>query len=142
MCWSRAMLHTTGYTRRAPHIVGLVQDCSTSIALAMELLQFCTKPSIWVSVISHLHGWKQYSSYCVKFVLEIEWQLCVGDMEPSSNTKYTAVPSPWIHHQQTYSLAKTHWKSSPSAVNISDDPAYLKNQLINTDEKLRIPECV
>ena len=25
---------------------GLVQDCSNSIALAMELLQSCTKPSI------------------------------------------------------------------------------------------------
>ena len=26
---------------------GLVQDCSNSSALAMELLQSCTKPSIW-----------------------------------------------------------------------------------------------
>ena len=29
------------------HIDGLVQDCSNSSALAMELLQSCTKPSIW-----------------------------------------------------------------------------------------------
>ena len=28
-------------------IDGLVQDCSTSSALAMELLQSCAKPSIW-----------------------------------------------------------------------------------------------
>ena len=28
------------------YIDGLVQDCSNSSALAMELLQFCTKPSI------------------------------------------------------------------------------------------------
>ena len=28
-------------------INGLLQDCSNSFALAMELLQFCTKPSIW-----------------------------------------------------------------------------------------------
>ena len=27
------------------HIDGLVQDCSNSSALAMELLQSCTKPS-------------------------------------------------------------------------------------------------
>ena len=26
---------------------GLVQDCSISSVLAMELLQSCTKPSIW-----------------------------------------------------------------------------------------------
>ena len=29
------------------HVDGLAQDCSNSSALAMELLQFCTKPSIW-----------------------------------------------------------------------------------------------
>ena len=28
-------------------IVGLVEDCSNPIALAMELSQSCTKPSIW-----------------------------------------------------------------------------------------------
>ena len=31
------------------HIDVLVQDCSISSALAMEILQFCTKPSIWWS---------------------------------------------------------------------------------------------
>ena len=30
-----------------PYINGLVQDCSNSIALAMELLQSCTKPMKW-----------------------------------------------------------------------------------------------
>ena len=29
------------------HIDGLVQDCCISIPLAMEILQSCTKPSIW-----------------------------------------------------------------------------------------------
>ena len=29
------------------HIDGLTQDCSNSIALAMELLQYCGKPSIY-----------------------------------------------------------------------------------------------
>ena len=29
------------------YIDGLVQDCSNSIAYALELLQFCTKPSIY-----------------------------------------------------------------------------------------------
>ena len=28
------------------HVDGLVQDCSNSSALAMELLQSCTKPSM------------------------------------------------------------------------------------------------
>ena len=30
------------------HIDGLVQDCSNSSALAVGLLQYCTKPSIYV----------------------------------------------------------------------------------------------
>ena len=34
-------LHTTSH-----HIYGLVQDCSTSIANVLEILQSCTKPSI------------------------------------------------------------------------------------------------
>ena len=35
------------YFPAAFHIDGLVQDCSNSSALAMELLQSCTKPSIF-----------------------------------------------------------------------------------------------
>ena len=31
---------------QGPYIDGLVQDCSNSSVLAMELLQSCTKPSI------------------------------------------------------------------------------------------------
>ena len=31
------------------YINGLVQDCSISSALAMELLQSCTKPSIYIT---------------------------------------------------------------------------------------------
>ena len=30
------------------YINGLVQDCSMSVALAMEILQSCTKPLIWI----------------------------------------------------------------------------------------------
>ena len=32
------------------HISGLVQDCSISIANALEILQSCTNPSIYASV--------------------------------------------------------------------------------------------
>ena len=35
-------------------IDGLAQDCSNSSALAMELLQSCTKPSIWSDVVLYL----------------------------------------------------------------------------------------
>ena len=37
------------YTSVHLNIDGFVHDCSTSSALAMELLQSCTKPSIYLS---------------------------------------------------------------------------------------------
>ena len=36
---------------------GLVQDCSNSSALAMELLQSCTIPSIWSGEKWFVYGW-------------------------------------------------------------------------------------
>ena len=42
------------------HIDGLAQNCSNSIALAMELLQFCNKPSPWICFIPQHRGW----AYC------------------------------------------------------------------------------
>ena len=37
------------------HVDGLAQDCSNSFALAMELLQSCTKPSICDSKLCHYY---------------------------------------------------------------------------------------
>ena len=34
------------FSQRIQHIDGLVQDCSNSIANALDLLQSCTKPLI------------------------------------------------------------------------------------------------
>ena len=42
----RLIINHVGYTR-ASHFDGFVQDCSNSIANALELLQSCTKPLIW-----------------------------------------------------------------------------------------------
>ena len=39
-----------------PYIDGLVQDCSNSSALAMELLQSCTKPLIYQSNLNRIKG--------------------------------------------------------------------------------------
>ena len=45
-------MHTSIYA----YIDGLVQDCSNSSALAMELLQSCTKPSIYAIDVSDIHN--------------------------------------------------------------------------------------
>ena len=48
-----------GYCELLTHIDGLAQDCSNSSAIAMELLQSCTKPAIWFTVLfiwAH-HAW-------------------------------------------------------------------------------------
>ena len=47
------------------HFDGLVQGCSNSSALAMELLQSCTKPSICISMV----WWKRDIVYPMKYVL-------------------------------------------------------------------------
>ena len=49
------------------HFNGLVQDCSNSSALAMELLQSCTKPSILQITFSVAFLWKQFLSVWFKF---------------------------------------------------------------------------
>ena len=59
-----------------PHIDGLVQDCSISSALALEILQSCSKPSIWAY---HCHyvplpeptniQWRHYSAQDPSFQL-------------------------------------------------------------------------
>ena len=51
--WSQ---HQKGWNQMAAHVKGLVQDCSNSSALAMELLQACTKPSMCITstISSHL----------------------------------------------------------------------------------------
>ena len=46
-CWGLNML--------TAQIDGLVQDCSNSIANALELLQSCTKPSKYTPCISTFH---------------------------------------------------------------------------------------
>ena len=45
------------------YIDGLVQDCSNSSALAMELLQSCTKPSIWNLFVLHETVVQSHSYY-------------------------------------------------------------------------------
>ena len=45
-----------GNNRHFDHVSSLVQDCSNSIAIALELRQSCTKPSMWY-IIHHWHFW-------------------------------------------------------------------------------------
>ena len=48
------------------HFDGLVQDCSNSSALAMELLQSCTKPSILLTLktfINEKNHWWRYELF-------------------------------------------------------------------------------
>ena len=48
------------------HIDGLVQDCSNSSALAMELLQSFTKPSIWaVNFTVDVVLWTELCPHCI-----------------------------------------------------------------------------
>ena len=56
---------------------GLVKDCSISIAIALEMLQSCTKPSIYTVTlrvsVPYVSGKKPLSSLC----LQMSWNLLV-----------------------------------------------------------------
>ena len=65
--WEKIYAAINGYNSSKFDIDGLVQDCSNSIANALELLQSCTKPSIlwrpvtWPRIRSHrsvTRGWR------------------------------------------------------------------------------------
>ena len=68
---------TSAHMARHGHFDGLVQDCSISIANALEILHSCTKPSIWC--------WVQVISVCVQvgdtyltfILLHINSLLCI-----------------------------------------------------------------
>ena len=54
------------------HINGLVQDCSISSAVAMEILQSCTKPSIWApSNQQPLCWWECHVSHITQHICHI-----------------------------------------------------------------------
>ena len=59
---------------------GLAQDCSKSIALAMELLQSCAKPSICVTILTHCgiaRIWHcRTSSTLVQVMDGLWWMVC------------------------------------------------------------------
>ena len=50
------------------HIDGLVPDCSNSSALAVELLQSCTKPLICVGLLSNWHQFSCDESFITGFL--------------------------------------------------------------------------
>ena len=52
------------------HFEGLIQDCNNSIANAPELLQSCTKPSIWCYTV-YLEGLVQDCSNSIANALEL-----------------------------------------------------------------------
>ena len=68
------------------HIDGLVQDCSNSSALAMELLQSCTKSSIYkspclnvqiVSITASIMIFSIFSSFA-STIIDIAEDKCLG----------------------------------------------------------------
>ena len=83
---SNSLLHAILSYHVILNIDGLVQDCSNSSALAMELLQSCTKPSICTTLQFTLsYSWWYFGSLKITFecVLHNPWReiLLIGNLE-------------------------------------------------------------
>ena len=68
------------------YIKDLVQDCSNTIANALELLQSCTKPSIYSRPVGNTH-----TSMCPTFLVSNDnyhWDVIAGDYIHPANKQY------------------------------------------------------
>ena len=77
------------------HIDGFVQDCSISIANALEILQSCTKPSICTLSISNvIHFTHQASGVCCENFEDV----VTGPQCQTSNIRHTLVGNKLVDH--------------------------------------------
>ena len=94
---------------------GLVQDCSNSSALAMELLQSCTKPSICfcfcIWVLTKTYSWLcdkgTYSDDDKNSIMQPNAGIILC-MRPANERRRCNVPSPlicWAHTQNDASIS-------------------------------------
>ena len=84
------------------HVDGLVQDCSNSSVLAVELMQSCTKPSIyvWDQHFNETHAKSLFNSimytvYCLPIVNEILVSM-LNDYYSNSMATITHMNFPFI----------------------------------------------
>ena len=71
------------------HIDGLVQDCSNSSVQAMELLQSCTKPSIY-SILDEVEH--TYNATPVKLAIKSFALIGTGNIQTLFSALLTGVP--------------------------------------------------
>ena len=76
------------FSKIEPNFDGLVQDSSNSSALAMELLQSCTKPSIWYQFVRtyfpRLHN-NKFDNWANKWYVESRFYFAINYLESEVN---------------------------------------------------------
>ena len=89
------------------NIDGVVQDCSNSIANALELLQSCTKPSIHICIkLPNNNSDMESPKYSVKkksFDFHKDKRLCNTTCEPQP-WQVTVQHSTWFFVRQIYNI--------------------------------------
>ena len=86
--------------RLHPYMDGLVQNCSISDALAMEILQFCTKPPIYSIPTSKQSTTRWFAYFAVYTILNNN----ENSNSEITNRNYIYSGSTWITHQNPTSL--------------------------------------
>ena len=112
------------------NIEGLVQDCSSSVALATELLQSCTKPSIW----SHHETFSLWNSLCQWAVpMAVLW---IGSL-PQNSLNYPNLQTDWSHLRMPMMYIKSSMWSGFEIKNWIDDQFQSSPQLVGIWTVLR-----
>ena len=100
----------TGSGAMLQHFHGLEQDCSISIAFAMEILQSYTKPSIWGSrtggllIARLIIRWLNITWLNITW-FNVTWLNLIG---PSHKSHNASIPYPTMHHFVTEMCTCVH----------------------------------
>ena len=76
------------------HINGLVQDCSMAIANALEILQYCTKPLIFIQDNSWIKGC--FTWHSVIWISRTSWKYSRYFTDVCSQKIFTKHHTSWI----------------------------------------------
>ena len=90
------------------YVDGLVQDCSNSSVLALELLQSCTKPSMWSVDMETLHWLLKFSLFALltEYAKLVQ---CIVNIMPANDLEWGLLDLSPPFHYFCHFFCNHHW---------------------------------